>query len=973
VTPEPASPEAGEPSLPAGTLLGDRYLIEREIGRGGMAEVYLARDIQHERPVAVKVLRRDIAYVVGVDRFLREIDIAGRLQHTHVLSLLDSGITTEEVARPFYVMPFVEGETLRARLDREHQLPVDEAVRISRAVASALGHAHALGLIHRDIKPENILLGGDQVLVADFGIAHAATAAAGETLTRTGMILGTPPYMSPEQGGASPVDERSDLYSLGCVLYEMLSGEPPFTGRTSQAIIARHMYEHPPAIEVVRPEVPAPVLQVVGRLLAKSPADRFRSAAELDAALASAVLRPGLPARSQPRLRWWLVGVTGVVLTGWLLWRVLQLPPALDPSRVVVFPLVDQRAGQAGGSSGEVVALMIGTTLGQVEPMRWLYGWLALGPRERANPRLLSSESARAIAVRQRAGYYVAGWIMEEGDSTSVILTLTDAAGHADPIQRRISARRGERTPTQLGLAAMTALLPSLLGHSVDLSVLSQRNPAAIAEFLLGEVDYYRSRFIPALEHYHRALEADSALAIAAVKGAQAAGWAERQEEAARFIAAAEARAGALPNRYVSLIRGLRAYDDGQADSAVARLEEAISDAPDWSEAWMALGEVYRHLLPNQVPLDSLAEDAFTRAAALDSSFTPPLFHLAGLAIRRGDLPTAHALVARFRAAQPDSAVALPLSLILRCVDGQMALEDWRTVAAMDWADVIDAAMSLAAPDAAPRCSLDAFRAVMEEDRAPGDYRPNAYYALQSLLVMQGRTEELRRLAGGPFAARYGGAWYLLLDAITGAPTGREADSVVRAQGEGYAGMPAITLWVLGLWQAGRHDTARVRAIGAALVRMADSTGLPRDRLFAEIVAAHASLSRGDSAEAMQRFSALHPVANRTDAVWSPWGALSFERLTEARLRQAVGDWRGALSAVQALDAPAPPISSWLCQAEAFAVGIRAAEALGNRDLAEQYRLRLKRIGREDLLHQARDALTTGVGRRLSSHPPHQI
>jgi hypothetical protein len=218
------------------------------------------------------------------------------------------------------------------------------------------------------------------------------------------------------------------------------------------------------------------------------------------------------------------------------------------------------------------------------------------------------------------------------------------------------------------------------------------------------------------------------------------------------------------------------------------------------------------------------------------------------------------------------------------------------------------------------------------------------------LLVMQGQTEELRRLAGGAFGASYGGQWYLLLDAVAGAPFEREADSLVRAQGDQYARMGTVTLWSLGLWEAARRDTSRVRTIGAMLAQKADSTGTPRNRLFADIVAAHGSLARGDSAEAIRRFSALRPAANRTDAVWSPWGTLSFERLTEARLRLAVGDDRGALAVVQAFDAPAPPISYWLCQPAAFALGVRAAEALGKRGLAERYRSRLKRIGREDLL-----------------------
>src|SRR5437870_11474733 len=217
--------------------LAERYRIEREIGRGGMATVYLAQDLKHRRPVALKVLSPDLAAELGTDRFLREIEIAARLTHPHILPLHDSG---EADGLLYYVMPYVEGESLRGRMMREHQLPIEDAISITREVASALSYAHSHDVIHRDVKPENILLSGGEAIVADFGIAGALDAAGGGKLTRTGVVLGTPAYMSPEQAaGERALDGRSDVYGLGCVLYEMLTGEPPFTGPTSQAIIAK--------------------------------------------------------------------------------------------------------------------------------------------------------------------------------------------------------------------------------------------------------------------------------------------------------------------------------------------------------------------------------------------------------------------------------------------------------------------------------------------------------------------------------------------------------------------------------------------------------------------------------------------------------------------------------------------------------------------------------------------------------------
>jgi serine/threonine-protein kinase len=263
--------------------LSDRYRLERELGQGGMATVYLAADLKHDRKVAVKVLRPELAAVIGADRFLSEIKTTANLQHPHILPLFDSG---EADGFLFYVMPFVEGETVRDRMTREKQLPVADAVRIACEVASALDYAHRHGVIHRDIKPENILLHDGRALVADFGIALAASKAGSTRMTETGMSLGTPHYMSPEQAmGERDITARSDVYALGCVLYEMLTGEPPFTGATAQAIVARVLTEQPRPMLPQRHTIPPQVEAAVLTSLEKLPADRFATAAEFAAAL----------------------------------------------------------------------------------------------------------------------------------------------------------------------------------------------------------------------------------------------------------------------------------------------------------------------------------------------------------------------------------------------------------------------------------------------------------------------------------------------------------------------------------------------------------------------------------------------------------------------------------------------------------------------------------------------------------------
>jgi Tol biopolymer transport system component len=316
------------------TALADRYRLERELGQGGMATVYLAHDLRHDRKVALKVLRPELSAILGAQRFLSEIKTTANLQHPHILGLFDSG---EAEGLVFYVMPYVEGESLRGRLLREKQLPVDDAVRIAREVADALDYAHRHGVIHRDIKPENILLHEGRALVADFGIALAAARSdGGSRMTETGMSLGTPAYMSPEQAmGQREITARSDVYALGCVLYEMLTGEPPFTGPTAQAIFARVMTEEPRSLTLQRKTVPPHAEAAVLTALSKLPADRFATAAQFSEALArpgaATVVVPsgrteaGASRGSRPRIRAlvavpWVLALLAVAGAAWA-WR----------------------------------------------------------------------------------------------------------------------------------------------------------------------------------------------------------------------------------------------------------------------------------------------------------------------------------------------------------------------------------------------------------------------------------------------------------------------------------------------------------------------------------------------------------------------------------------------------------------------------------------------------------------------------
>ncbi len=419
------------------SVILERYGVEREIGRGGMATVYLARDLDRDQPVAIKVLNTDVSVVLGAERFKREVQVTTLLKHPHILPIFDSGQAGGSL---YYVMPYVEGESLRARLDRERNLSIDDAIRITCQIASALEHAHRHGIIHRDIKPENILLDDGQAVLADFGIAHAMTAAGEQRLTQTGMSLGTPTYMSPEQAtGERTIDGRSDVYSLACVTYEMLGGQPPFTGPTAQAIIARHTLENVPSLTIIRNTVPPQIEAILVKALAKVPADRYATAG----AFADALQHPetqtfpvALPAGRIVRRRiplWQKVALGAVVAAvaggGYIAWHgrngVSASGGALagpDPSRVAVLYLADASEGNKLG--------YLATGLTE-----------ALIDRLSAIPQLqVSSKNASAlyentnaprdsIARALNVGTLVDGSVEQRGDQISVTVKLEDASG----------------------------------------------------------------------------------------------------------------------------------------------------------------------------------------------------------------------------------------------------------------------------------------------------------------------------------------------------------------------------------------------------------------------------------------------------------------------------------------------------------------------------------------------------------------
>jgi serine/threonine-protein kinase len=652
-----------------GEALADRYAIQRELGRGGMATVYLAQDLRHNRLVALKLLHADLAGALGLDRFLREIGIAARLQHPHILPLFDSGSVTDRVGgtRPFYAMPYISGESLRARLNREKQLAIEDAVRIARDVAAALSYAHEQGVVHRDIKPENILLNGDQALVADFGIAKALDAAGGERLTETGLSLGTPAYMSPEQATAGSVDPRTDIYSLGCVLYEMLAGDPPFVGSTPRAVMARHAIDPVPSLITARPGVPPPLEAAIRRALAKVPADRFSTAADFAGAL-TAPMPPAASARAG-RLR--LSGRRGVMalvatlvaalgIVGLERWR----SPAradVNPSLVAVLPFQVASADpelawlREGMVDLLAIKLMGDTGLRAVEPRAVLSAWQ--GSRASVAD-TISRDAALRLARRLGAGRAVQGRIV--GSSARVILS----AAVLNPREEDAGVGATIEGPMDSLPVLVDRLATRLLGLDAGiehdrLSNLTSNSLPAVRAFLAGRAEFRRGHVEEATPKLYEATELDSTFALAALELAIASSWSNYEKGESRGLRLAWLYRDRLNSADHTLLELQRGQWSSGPDM-FRKWQAAVSAYPDRPGVWYGLGDTYFHW-GMLVGIDSAlqrAAEAFRRGWQLDSStalessaperspvFAEPLTHMVDLAQLEGDTAEVRRLV----------------------------------------------------------------------------------------------------------------------------------------------------------------------------------------------------------------------------------------------------------------------------------------------------------------------------------------
>jgi tetratricopeptide (TPR) repeat protein len=920
--------------------LAGLYEIGDEVGRGGSAYVFRARDLQRRVDVALKVLRPEFGAAVTELRFLREIDLVRNLDHPNVLPLLDSGSADGQV---YFTMPLLKGRTLRDDLDEHGALPLDRVIAISRDIARALDYAHRKGVIHRDIKPSNTLLEDDRAYVADFGIARAVRVASGDQLTDSGVSIGTPEYMSPEQAVASrQLDGRSDIYSLGCVVYHMLSGAPPFSGPNNQAIVARHVHEAPPPLHVVRPTISAAMETVVGRALAKIPADRYATAAEFVDALEAAVDAP-TAVRPTVTPRRALIAAAVAVAGAAALWFAPLRGNDIDPNRIVVFPLTTSGL-RAEEPNGEGVATAIGYTLEGTRPLRWLEGWELLDDAVRSDPARLTPKAARTMSRKAHAGYFISGSILRDADSVSVALQLSSVAGDSVIARAIVNDGRGAFIPS-LALKAVTKLMAGWLQPKPDdVSPLGDRQPASVVNFLQGEAEYRRMQFPAALVHFKAAVRQDSSFALAALLGAQAADWLSLSDQDSALVEVAMSHEASLPLQQQMIARGLQAYIIGNADSAVYYFDRALKIEPESWQTWTMLGEVYARLLPSYGVADSLSEQAFLRARELDADFAPALVHLERAAFRRGDLEAARRWGQAIKAANADSIHAGERTLMLRCLEGRMSESDWSETVRKNPEAVLATGKFFAAGANQPVCARAALNAVLRADTSVAVLA----YRWAALLLLSGVDDAI---GYSPKAAELSAraavdipSWPLTALSNKETPdVNRIRRRALDSLSSEYAKLRTDRLWYLGLIAFRLRDTAALASIQRIVQSRADSSGESTDRLIAAEGSARLSVLRRDSTTAIKELLALKPTGRRNDIAWQPWESLGPERMILAELLLAKGDAQGAINIATLIDAP-EPVSYLYCLRSSLRLRLRAAEQLRDDRLIKMYRARLSRL-----------------------------
>jgi len=936
------------------TTFAGTYDVERELSGGGMSRLFIATDLALSRPVVIKILPPELTSDVLVARFRRESEITAHLQHPHVLPIITAGLRDGLL---YYVMPYIPGESLRTRLDRAGALPLDEGLRILREVASALAYAHERGVIHRDIKPENILLQADHAVLADFGISAALAEGprgTGERLTRTGMSLGTVGYMAPEQAlGSSDVDARADVYALGVVAYEMLAGEPPFTGPNPQAILAAHITQKPPRLDRVRGDVPAPVALAIQRALAKQPEERFQNAAEFASELDVATKqRPGrtltIPGlrRTAPRggtrggaapavaarSRGARIAIPAaalvVTLAGLGVWyeRSHAVAAPTDAVTVLVAPFDDFVDASQLWHEG-MVDLMARNldgagALRTVAPELTLRRWNARDKSTRL--------PAVALAKSTGAQYAVYGHLFPTaGDHVRLQAELVDVT--TDSVILANYEVRGptvEQLADSLTLAVLQALHDRRRLGAVRLTSIGSRSPRALKAFLQGEQYYRRTAWDSAATAYAQAIAFDTNFAVAFRRAGQVAGW-ERDmtDSAARSYAL---RAGAknhglgprdslflTADSLTAALADAEPRDWGMVRRLFTTVAELTQRYPNDPEAWYALGEARYHQGYGTIVdvTDRQVLEAFDRAIDLDPRFAPSYIHPVELGFTLDGRDAGLRYARAYLATNPRDRYADGIRLVsLVTTSGDAVLRDPRMLDTLPSDVVFDAWYRINHWSDSTEAALDLLRALA---RRPSTSRT---YAQDTVLL--GRVLPLQLAYDGHLRESYvalGRRHAKLLPelALMGVVN---ADSAARVFQGWLAERSPIVQAVLPWW-AQRRDTASIHAYLTAsdsALRAAKTASAIRLATY-DVASARAylTLARADTAHAIEQFVTLSDTL-----------CLScyYDRLTTAELLVARGKYADADRLVrQRVYAMLTPVELLMAMQRA-----RIAEHLGN-------------------------------------------
>jgi serine/threonine-protein kinase len=900
--------------------LADRYMLERPLGQGGMATVYLAHDVRHNRKVAVKVLRPELAAAIGAERFLREIEVTANLQHPHILPLFDSG---EAAGFLFFVMPYVEDESLRTRLDRDGALPLADAIRLMREVADALAYAHARGIVHRDIKPDNVMVSGRHALVTDFGVARAVSAAAGsEGLTTAGMAVGTPVYMAPEQATGDPdIDHRADLYALGVMGYELLAGKPPFTDRTPRQILAAHLHEQARPVTELRTDTPSGLAAVVTRCLEKAPGDRWQRADDIVARL-EALETPGggtgvvRAIRRRPRaLIAALLGAAGAaaLLALALLHGPTAEPAASSSTALAVFPF-SVRGGPDVQYLGEGIVNLLATSLDGAAGLRSVDPRALIARVHRQELTAIAPDRASDIAEELGAGLYILGDIVQAGDQIHIDASLYDRRRGARPVGRGTA----DGPPSDV-LAMVDRLAAQLLASGIaaeesrvaQIAAVTTHSLSALKKYLEGEGLFRAGHFGPAVEAFQAAVAADSQFALAFYRLSVAAEWALRPDVATAAAEGAVRHAERLSEHDRQLLEALLTQRRGEHQDAEQMFRAIIAIWPQDVEAWLQLGEVLFHYGP--IRGDSLEASApvFARVLALEPDNVASLIHLQRIAAFTGDAVSVDTLGRRILQLTPDGERSAEAAGFVAASSGDAAkLAAFR--------DEMQRLPDIRVPQAVfgPAIWTDAFadfRPLFEVETSPSrsnELRALGHVHLAYLDAMRGRweaaTTELAKAEALDHAKGLEHrAWLTLLPFAPITRTDlehlRDALADWNAGGVPRSAIPSahfaihndrhadIRLYLLGLVHARLGETAQAAALVRQLERPTGDGATTALRTgFARSIQAQLAEARGDQAGALRAIEQIR-IGNYEPALFSPFLSGASERFRRAALQEGLG------------------------------------------------------------------------------------